>query len=82
MSVEDTSWKAARGLMADANFIKTLQTMDCEAIPQKNINTLKGYLVEMFIIFSICYCCGIRFVLSIVNLYSNCIQLVNKSLDC
>ncbi|VDO04672.1 unnamed protein product [Rodentolepis nana] len=41
MSVEDTSWKAARGLMADANFIKTLQTMDCEAIPQKNINALK-----------------------------------------
>ncbi|KAM3182244.1 hypothetical protein ACTXT7_012779 [Hymenolepis weldensis] len=46
MSVEDTSWKAARGLMADANFIKTLQTMDCEAIPQKNINALKDLIAK------------------------------------
>ena len=44
MSAGESNWKAARGLMADANFINTLQTMDCEAIPQKNINAIKGQL--------------------------------------
>ncbi|KAF6771511.1 hypothetical protein AHF37_09660 [Paragonimus kellicotti] len=38
----EISWKAARGLMADANFISTLQQMDVEAIPLKNIQNLKG----------------------------------------
>ncbi|KAL5105240.1 Dynein heavy chain 10 axonemal [Taenia crassiceps] len=44
MSAAEISWKSARGLMADANFIGTLQTMDCEAIPQKNINAIKDLL--------------------------------------
>uniref|UniRef100_A0A5K3F2S1 AAA_lid_1 domain-containing protein n=1 Tax=Mesocestoides corti TaxID=53468 RepID=A0A5K3F2S1_MESCO len=44
MSASESNWKAARGLMADANFIGTLQTMDCEAIPQKNINAIKDLL--------------------------------------
>ncbi|VDN36653.1 unnamed protein product [Dibothriocephalus latus] len=42
MQASDSSWKSARGLMADAGFINTLQTLDAEAIPQKNINAIKG----------------------------------------
>lgn len=38
----EISWKAARGLMADANFISSLQQMDVEQIPVKNIQNLKG----------------------------------------
>ncbi|VDM32164.1 unnamed protein product [Hydatigera taeniaeformis] len=44
MSAAEISWKSARGLMADANFIGTLQTMDCEAIPQRNINAIKDLI--------------------------------------
>ncbi|KAF7232413.1 hypothetical protein EG68_10797, partial [Paragonimus skrjabini miyazakii] len=42
----EISWKAARGLMADANFISTLQQMDVEAIPLKNIQNLKDLIAK------------------------------------
>ncbi|VDL92009.1 unnamed protein product [Schistocephalus solidus] len=44
MQASDSSWKSARGLMADAGFINTLQSLDAEAIPQKNINAIKDLL--------------------------------------
>ena len=45
----EISWKSARGLMADANFIKELQTLDVESIPLKNINAVKGFILLFFI---------------------------------
>ncbi|TGZ71294.1 hypothetical protein CRM22_002727 [Opisthorchis felineus] len=46
LQANEISWKAARGLMADANFISTLQQMDVEAIPLKNIQNLKDLIAK------------------------------------
>lgn len=51
LQASEATWKACRGLMADAGFVNTLQQMDCEAIPQKNINAIKGnYLIDVLIL--------------------------------
>nr|CAK6928266.1 unnamed protein product [Fasciola hepatica] len=42
----EISWKAARGLMADANFISMLQQLDVEQIPVKNIQNLKDLIAK------------------------------------
>ncbi|CAH8459226.1 unnamed protein product [Dicrocoelium dendriticum] len=46
LQATEVSWKAARGLMADANFIMNLQQMDVEAIPVKNIQNLKDLIAK------------------------------------
>ncbi|KAA3673650.1 dynein heavy chain, axonemal, partial [Paragonimus westermani] len=46
LQASEISWKAARGLMADANFISILQQMDVEAIPLKNIQNLKDLIAK------------------------------------
>ncbi|KAL5112917.1 Dynein heavy chain 10 axonemal [Taenia crassiceps] len=40
----EVSWKAAKGLMADANFLQSLQTMDVDAIGPKQLATVKERL--------------------------------------
>lgn len=38
----EVSWKAAKGMMADANFLQSLQTMDVDAIGPKQLASVKG----------------------------------------
>lgn len=41
MGIKEVSWKSAKGLMADANFIRTLQEMDVDNISGKQVQTVK-----------------------------------------
>ena len=41
MGIKEVSWKSAKGLMADVNFIRTLQEMDVDNISQKQVQTVK-----------------------------------------
>lgn len=40
------SWKSATGLMAQANFLRTLQEMDVDNISAKQVATVKGFLKD------------------------------------
>ncbi|KAL5967127.1 Dynein heavy chain 10 axonemal [Taenia solium] len=40
----EVSWKAAKGMMADANFLQSLQTMDVDAIGTKQLASVKERL--------------------------------------
>lgn len=42
--VKEISWKSAKGIMADPNFLRTLQEMDCEAITLKQQQMVKAHL--------------------------------------
>ncbi|KAF0291565.1 Dynein heavy chain 10, axonemal [Amphibalanus amphitrite] len=42
--IKDVSWKGAKGMMSDPSFLRTLQEMDVDAIPQSAIKTVKGFL--------------------------------------
>ncbi len=53
MQAGEASWKGARGIMSDASFITTLQNLDAEAIPAKNVNAIKGAFYEV----SHLFCC-------------------------
>jgi hypothetical protein len=41
---KEVSWKSAKGMMADPNFLRSLQEMDVDAITQKQVQTVKGML--------------------------------------
>ena len=56
LQASEISWKAARGLMADANFISGLQQMDVEQIPLKNIQSIKGELNQFCLVLSVFGC--------------------------
>lgn len=45
--IKDVSWKSAKGVMADSNFLKSLKEMDTDNIPMKNVNIVKYYLKQM-----------------------------------
>uniref|UniRef100_A0A5K3FBS4 AAA domain-containing protein n=1 Tax=Mesocestoides corti TaxID=53468 RepID=A0A5K3FBS4_MESCO len=40
----ETSWKTAKGMMADTNFLQSLQAMDVDAISPKQFTAVKEYL--------------------------------------
>lgn len=40
--LNEISWKSAKGMMADTNFLQSLQTMDVDAIGSKQLSTVKG----------------------------------------
>ena len=42
--IKDVSWKGAKGMMSDPSFLRTLQEMDVDAIPQSAVKTVKGFL--------------------------------------
>lgn len=42
--MSDVSWKSAKGMMADTNFLQSLQTMDVDSIGPKQLSTVKGKL--------------------------------------
>ena len=40
--IKEVSWKSAKGMMSEANFLKSLKEMDVDNIGQKQTNTVKG----------------------------------------
>ncbi|KAM7539583.1 hypothetical protein Aperf_G00000039574 [Anoplocephala perfoliata] len=42
--LSEISWKSAKGMMADTNFLQSLQTMDIDAIGPKQLSTVKEHL--------------------------------------
>ena len=44
---KDISWKAAKGLMTDPNFLSTLLNMDVDAIKEKNVKTINEKLKKL-----------------------------------
>uniref|UniRef100_T1JML4 Dynein-1, subspecies f n=1 Tax=Strigamia maritima TaxID=126957 RepID=T1JML4_STRMM len=45
--LKDISWKSAKGMMADSNFLKNLMEMDVEAITINQINMVKKHIKMM-----------------------------------
>ncbi|XP_055696351.1 dynein axonemal heavy chain 10 [Lutzomyia longipalpis] len=41
---KDVSWKAARTVMAEADFLKNLQEMNCDTITQKQLTAVKNHM--------------------------------------
>lgn len=41
---KDVSWKAARTVMAEADFLKNLQEMNCDTISQKQLTAVKNHM--------------------------------------
>ena len=40
--IKEVSWKSAKAMMAEANFLKSLQEMDVDGISQRQTNAVKG----------------------------------------
>ncbi|CAL9696600.1 unnamed protein product [Knipowitschia caucasica] len=41
---KEISWQAAKGMMSEANFLRSLMEMDCDAIGHSQVSTVKGFL--------------------------------------
>ena len=41
---KEISWKAAKGMMSEANFLRSLMEMDCDAIQHSQVKTVRGTL--------------------------------------
>uniref|UniRef100_A0A182NRZ8 AAA+ ATPase domain-containing protein n=1 Tax=Anopheles dirus TaxID=7168 RepID=A0A182NRZ8_9DIPT len=39
---KDISWKTAKGMMSEGNFLRSLQELDCDAITQKQVATVRA----------------------------------------
>uniref|UniRef100_A0A8C9TU55 Dynein axonemal heavy chain 10 n=1 Tax=Scleropages formosus TaxID=113540 RepID=A0A8C9TU55_SCLFO len=44
---KEISWKAAKGMMSEANFLRTLMDMDCDTISGKQVQTVRGFLKNL-----------------------------------
>ncbi|KAH8250122.1 hypothetical protein KR026_005577 [Drosophila bipectinata] len=42
--IKEISWKSAKGMMSDVNFLKSLMEMDCEALTQKQITSCRQHM--------------------------------------
>ncbi|SPP80284.1 dynein heavy chain 10, axonemal [Drosophila guanche] len=42
--IKEISWKSAKGMMSDVNFLKGLMEMDCEALTQKQITACRNHM--------------------------------------
>ena len=40
--IKEVSWKSAKGMMSEANFLKSLTEMDVDGITTKQVSTVKG----------------------------------------
>ena len=43
---KEISWKAAKGMMSEANFLRSLMEMDCDAINPSQVKTVRGTLAS------------------------------------
>lgn len=39
---KEISWQSARGMMSEANFLRSLMEMDCDSITNNQVGTVKG----------------------------------------
>uniref|UniRef100_H3BAL0 Dynein axonemal heavy chain 10 n=1 Tax=Latimeria chalumnae TaxID=7897 RepID=H3BAL0_LATCH len=44
---KEISWKTAKGMMSDPNFLRSLMEMDCDAISTSQVKTVRGFLKNM-----------------------------------
>ncbi|XP_078277210.1 LOW QUALITY PROTEIN: dynein axonemal heavy chain 10 [Rhinoraja longicauda] len=44
---KEINWKSAKGMMSESNFLKNLMEMDCDAIGQTQVKTVKGFLKNL-----------------------------------
>ncbi|CAL8251349.1 unnamed protein product [Boreogadus saida] len=44
---KEISWKAAKGMMSEANFLRSLMEMDCDAINPSQVKTVRGFLKHL-----------------------------------
>uniref|UniRef100_A0A3B3TNK4 Dynein axonemal heavy chain 10 n=1 Tax=Poecilia latipinna TaxID=48699 RepID=A0A3B3TNK4_9TELE len=44
---KEISWQSARGMMSEANFLRSLMEMDCDAIANAQVRTVKGFLKNL-----------------------------------
>ncbi|XP_036382121.1 dynein heavy chain 10, axonemal [Megalops cyprinoides] len=44
---KEISWKAAKGMMSEANFLRSLMEMDCDSINSNQVKTVKGFLKSL-----------------------------------
>ncbi|CAL8343019.1 unnamed protein product [Lota lota] len=44
---KEISWKAAKGMMSEANFLRSLMEMDCDAIHHSQVKTVRGFLKNL-----------------------------------
>ncbi|XP_033627732.1 dynein heavy chain 10, axonemal-like [Asterias rubens] len=45
--IREVSWKSAKAMMAEANFLKSLTEMDVDGIGQTQVKTVRGFLKDM-----------------------------------
>ena len=43
---KEISWQAAKGMMSEANFLRSLMEMDCDSISNGQLRTVKGKSVS------------------------------------
>uniref|UniRef100_A0A669FBB8 Dynein axonemal heavy chain 10 n=1 Tax=Oreochromis niloticus TaxID=8128 RepID=A0A669FBB8_ORENI len=44
---KEISWQSAKGMMSEPNFLRSLMEMDCDAITNNQVRTVKGYLKNL-----------------------------------
>lgn len=46
--IKDISWKTAKGMLADTNFLKSLQEMNCDLITVKQVTSCRAHMKVLF----------------------------------
>ncbi|KAM3610556.1 uncharacterized protein V6R79_005609 [Siganus canaliculatus] len=44
---KEINWQAAKGMMSEANFLRSLMDMDCDSIGNNQVRTVKGFLKNL-----------------------------------
>ncbi|XP_066511362.1 dynein axonemal heavy chain 10-like isoform X1 [Hoplias malabaricus] len=44
---KEISWKTAKGMMSEANFLRSLMEMDCDSISSGQVKTVRGFLKNL-----------------------------------
>ncbi|XP_031164939.2 dynein heavy chain 10, axonemal [Sander lucioperca] len=44
---KEISWQSAKGMMSEANFLRSLMEMDCDSINNNQVRTVKGFLKNL-----------------------------------
>ncbi|KAK7889071.1 hypothetical protein WMY93_024631 [Mugilogobius chulae] len=44
---KEISWQSAKGMMSEANFLRSLMEMDCDGISNSQVSTVKGFLKNL-----------------------------------
>lgn len=78
---KESSWQAAKGMMSEANFLRSLMEMDCDAITNNQVSSVKSMLsstwikYDLFFVFILLV--GIRIILIF---FVFCFFFLNKAL--